>query len=281
MDNQPANRSVYLVRRIVAALVILLLLALFVPQACQALFGSGGTGSGAQDTADVNSSSGDDEENATNEETDDATEEVAIQEDATNHATEEQSDSSGESGASDGTRRSFGGVEANEDEYSGIENIEIDAEPAGAAEVPEEVAIGEVDEVGPIPVIDAGGQQPIQPMLPVEWTVPVGSITPIEPAILAEPIAAEVPIVPEEPIFYYYEDIPYYDYWAYYYEDIPYYEDPAYYDYLAYYYEDPSYYEEQSMAVPDFLDPYDTAAFETVSEEEGGSSGAYAAISSG
>ena len=261
MDNQPANRSVYLVRRIVAALVILFLLALLVPQACQALFGSGGTGSGAQDTADVNSSSGDDEENATNEETDDATE-VAIQEDATNHATEEQSDSSGESGASEGTRRSFGGVEANEDEYSGIENIEIEAEPAGAAEVLEEVAIGEVDEVGPISVIDAGGQQPIQPMLPVEWTVPVGSITPIEPAILAEPIASEVPIVPEEPIFYYYGDIPYYDYWA-------------------YYYEDPSYYEEQSMAVPDFLDSYDTAAFETVSEEDGGGSGAYAAISSG
>lgn len=222
----------------------------------------------------MDSSSGGDEESATNEETADGTKEVAVQEDATNDQSKSSS-SGGETGASDGTRRISGGVETNEDEYGGIENIEIDAEPAGAAEILEEVAVGEGDQVGPIFVTGASGQQAIQPTLPVESTVPVPPIVPIEPAVLAQPIAFEDSIVLEEPVFYFENPAYFYDYSAYYYED------PAYYDYSVFYYENPAYYEEQTMAEPGTLDASDTPAFETVSEEEDGGSGAYAAMNSG
>ena len=274
MDDQPSGRVVYVVRRILAVLVILLLLALLVPQACQALLGSrDGTGSGAQDTADVDNSGdgGSEEENATNEETFGGADEVAGQEDATDN----QSDS-GETAASDGALRTSDDAETSEDEYAGVETLELDAGLAGAGELLEDVAIGEVDQIGPIPVFYAGSQQTIQPPAPVEPVVLGEPIAPVEPIIPVEPIAPVDPSVYAEPIPFeylaYYEDPAYYEYPAFY-------EDLAYYEYLAYY-EDPAYYEEQIFEEPYTLGAsYDAAAFETVSEEEGGGFGAYAAIS--
>ena len=77
-------------------------------------------------------------------------------------------------------------------------------------------------------------------VLKVKSEVPVEPIAPIDPSVFAEPIPFE---------------------------------------YLAYY-EDPAYYEEQIFEEPYTLGAsYDTAAFDAVSEEEGGGFGAYAAIS--
>jgi hypothetical protein len=82
--------------------------------------------------------------------------------------------------------------------------------------------------------------------LKVKSEVPVEPIAPIDSSVFAEPIPFEY---------------------------LAYYEDPAYYEY-------PAYYEEQIFEEPYTLGaPYDTAAFETVSEEEGGGFGAYATIS--
>lgn len=152
-----------------AVLVILLLLALLVPQACQALLGSrDGTGSGEQDTAGMDSSGdgGSEEENATNEETVGGADEVAEQEDATDN----QADS-GETAASDGAPRTSDDAETSEDEYAGVDTLELDARLAGAGGLLEEVAIGEVAQIAPIPVFYAGGQQTIQPTAPVEPVV--------------------------------------------------------------------------------------------------------------
>jgi hypothetical protein len=60
MDDQPTGRGVYVVRRILAVLVLLLLLALLVPQAYQALLDARDeTGSGVKETADVSGSKSD------------------------------------------------------------------------------------------------------------------------------------------------------------------------------------------------------------------------------
>jgi hypothetical protein len=244
-----SGRGVYVVRRILAVLVILLLLALLIPQACQAYLGlTEGTGSGVQDTADIDSSGdgGSDQESAANGETAGVADDVAEQEDDT----DKQSDS-GETGASDGAWSTSGGVVISEKEYGGVENIELDAGLGGASEVLEEVAVGYIDQTAPLPVFDVGSQQPIEPIVPVGQPV------------FAEPIAVEDPG---------------------YYEYLAYYEDPGYYEYLAYYedpgyYEYSAYYEEQSLEEPDPLGTYDTATFDTAGEEEGGGYGAYAAIS--
>src|ERR671916_707765 len=59
------GRSVYKVRRIVGVLIVLLLLVLLVPQACQALLGTGSESvEEAPDTADVDGSGGDEEDAA-------------------------------------------------------------------------------------------------------------------------------------------------------------------------------------------------------------------------
>ena len=242
-----------MVRRILAVLVILLVLALLVPRAYQALFGSGNeTNSGVQKTADVGSSGkdGSHEEGASNGETAGVTDEVAEQEDASDN-----SSYSGEVGVSDGAVRTSRGLETSEDEY-------------GVADVHEEVAVGDFDQTVPTPVSDAGGQQSIQPMLPAE------PIVPVELQASAEPIVFEDAIIPQDPAHYdysvyYYEDPTYYDYSVYYYED------PAYYDYSVYYYE------EQILEESDTLDTYYNAAVVTASAQAGGGATAYAAAGGG
>src|SRR3954468_8670618 len=118
------GRGVYVVRRIVAALVILLVLALLIPQAWKALRGPGDTGSGTQDTADVESSGGGDEESDTTEETVGGTEDVVQQEDVVED------------------RITSSGAESSED-VSTAENIEIAAGPAETDEVLVEVPVSE------------------------------------------------------------------------------------------------------------------------------------------
>src|SRR3954451_6405599 len=108
------GRGVYVVRRIVAALVVLLLLALLVPQACQALLGSGEEpGSRTHDTSDVGSSDGGtDEESTTSEETTGGTEDKS---------------GSAETGVSDGARSVSGRAEASENGEAGVQNIGLNA----------------------------------------------------------------------------------------------------------------------------------------------------------
>jgi len=290
----------------VAALVILLVLALLIPPVLQALRGAASTGSGAQDTAEVDSSgdSADDEESATHEKTVSSATDVAQLEDAAG----EQADSS-ETGGGDGVLSS--GAESSED-VGTVENIEIAAKPAETEEVLEEEPVSEVDQTAaPLPVIDTGAQQAIQPIpsqeepivsaepiAPVEPLVPLDAVAPVEPTVPAEPISFEDSIAPVEPVFYlqdpayydYYDYLAFYNYPAYYedpayYDYSAYYEDPAYYDYSAYYgdsayYDYPAYYEEQTFEEPDTLDTGGTVALQAESTEHGGGSGgAYAAIS--
>lgn len=277
MDDQPTGRGVYLVRRILAVLVILLLLALLVPQAYQALLGPRDeTGSRTQDTAEVDSSGdgGSREEGAANEEIAGVTDDVAEQEGASDNPSY-----SGKTGVSETAPRTSRGVETSEDEYGGVENIELDADLAETGEVLDEPSIGEVEQIVSSAVIDAGGQQIIQP------------IAPVEPLVSAGPIAFEDPIVSAYPVccdnLAYYDDPAYYGDWGYYddptyYGDWAYYDDSAYDEYLAAYDEYlAAYYEQQSLEEPDAPNAYDSVAYETVSEGEGGGSGAYAAISTG
>jgi hypothetical protein len=295
MDRQPGSPGVYVVRRIVAALVILLVLALLIPQAWQALRGPGDTRSRTQDTAEMDSSndSSGDEENATNEKSVSSPANVAQREDASADQV-----ASSETGA--GGPITTGAAESSED-ISTAENTEIAAEPAETEEVLEEAPVSEVAQIAPLPVIDTGAQlaiqpisflqepmAPVEPIAPVVPSVPLEPVIPIELAVPAEPITFEGFIVPDEPI-YYFEDPAYDDYLAYYdypayYDYLAYYEDSAYYDYSAYYenlayYDYPGYYEEQIFEEPDALDTGATVALETRSNERGGGSGAYAAIS--
>ena len=273
-----------MVRRILAVLVILLLLALLVPQAYQALLGPRDeTGSRTQDTAEVDSSGdgGSREEGAANEEIAGVTDDVAEQEGASDNPSY-----SGKTGVSETAPRTSRGVETSEDEYGGVENIELDADLAETGEVLDEPSIGEVEQIVSSAVIDAGGQQIIQP------------IAPVEPLVSAGPIAFEDPIVSAYPVccdnLAYYDDPAYYGDWGYYddptyYGDWAYYDDSAYDEYLAAYdeylaaYDEylAAYYEQQSLEEPDAPNAYDSVAYETVSEGEGGGSGAYAAISTG
>src|SRR5919112_4840921 len=126
MDDPPTGRAVYVVRRILAVLVILLVLALLVPQGYQALLGPRDeTGSGVQDTADVGSSGvdGGHEEVASNGETAGVADDVAEQEGASDNPSYR-----GETGVSDGAARTSHGLDTRDDEYGG----QVTIEPAAA-----------------------------------------------------------------------------------------------------------------------------------------------------
>ncbi len=278
MDDRSTGRGVYVVRRILAVLVILLLLALLVSQAYQALLAPrDGTGSGVQDTAEVDSSGegANYVESAPNGETAVVADNIIEQQ---KDATHNQS-TSGETGASYGVQRTGGGVEIKQDEYSGVETLELDAGLAATGGILEELAVGEVNQMAPILAFYDDGQQTINP------TVPVEPVELVNPPLLTEPITFETSLVPEYLGYYdeypaYYEHLGYYDEYSAYYDEYPAYYDeyPAYYEYLAYY-EDPVSYEEQIFDDPDPLDAYGSAASETASDEESGGYGAYAAIS--
>jgi hypothetical protein len=290
MDDHSTGRGVYVVRRLLAVLVILLLLALLVSQAYQTLLAPrDGTGSGVQDTAEV-AGSGEGAnyvESAPNGETAVVADNIIErQKDPTHNQT-----TSGETGASDGVQSTGGGVEIKQDEYSGVQNMELDAGLAAAGGILEELVLGDVNQMAPILAFYDDGQQTINPTVPVE---PIELVT---PPLLPEPITFETSLVPENLGYYdeypaYYEPLGYYDEYSAYYDEYPaYYEYLGYYDeYLSYYdaysayygylayYEDPVSYEEQIFDDPDPLNAYGSAASETTSDEESGGYGAYAAI---
>jgi hypothetical protein len=173
---QGPGRNIYAVRRLVAALVILLLLILLIPWACQALLGSGNeSGSGASDTADVNSSGRSDEGAVETE----ATTETNEQGSATEESSSEEEVSSG-----GGARET-----SDEAEYSEAQNAESEVDLA-LANVELDAAVGESgpDQTAPVPVVDLANQQPIQPI------APEGQIA------VEQPLAAEPPVIPEQPV---------------------------------------------------------------------------------
>src|SRR5918994_3796794 len=103
MDDQPTGRGVYVVRRILAILVVLLVLALLVPQAYQTLLGPRDeTGSGMQDMADVGryGKDGSHEDGGANGETARVADDLAEREDAYYNPLY-----SSETGVSDGAAR--------------------------------------------------------------------------------------------------------------------------------------------------------------------------------
>jgi hypothetical protein len=265
MNEQPTGQWVYLVRRILAVLVILLLVALLIPHAYQALVGlRGETGLGVQEPSDMGDSdnNGSYDEGASNGVASSVADDVAKQdEDASDSLS-----SSGQTGVSDGAATASRGRETSED-YGVAESDEANPDLAGVADISDEVAVGEVEQTVPTPVVDVGSQQSSQLILPAE------QVGPLELLASAEPIIFEDTITPQDPTYYdypvYYEEPAYYDYSYYYYED------PAYYDYSDYYYE------EQMLEGWYPSGNYYSAAVATASAQAGGGATAYAAAGGG
>lgn len=248
-----------------AVLVILLLVALLVPQAYQALVGlRGETGLVVQEPSDMGDSdnNGSYDEGASNGVASSVADDVAKQdEDASDSLS-----SSGQTGVSDGATTASRGRETSED-YGVAESDEANPDLAGVADISDEVAVGEVEQTVPTPVVDVGSQQSSQLILPA------GQVGPLELLASAEPIIFEDTITPQDPTYYdypvYYEEPAYYDYSYYYYED------PAYYDYSDYYYE------EQMLEGWYPSGSYYSAAVATASVQPGGGATAYAAVGGG
>jgi hypothetical protein len=256
MGDQPNSRGVYTLRRILAVLVILLLLALLVPQACQALLEPRDeTGPRTQDTASVVSSGegGSRQAGVSNEESAGVIDQVAEQKDAFDNPSY-----SSETGASETGQRTFSGAGSSEDEAGGEEDVELQFELIGAVNVLEEGAVGEVGQVVPTSVGEAGEQQAVEPQSPVEPMVPVDLTASADPTFL------EGLLTPQDTTYLgyytnyddpvYYDDLTYYDGSAYYYDDLTYYDDSAYY-YDSTYYGDPAY-EEYLAAYEEYLATY-------------------------
>jgi hypothetical protein len=236
----------------------LLLLALLVPQACQALLEPRDeTGPRTQDTASVVSSGegGSRQAGVSNEESAGVIDQVAEQKDAFDNPSY-----SSETGASETGQRTFGGAGSSEDEVGGEENVELQFELIGAVNVLEEGAVGEVGKVVPTSVGEAGEQQAIAPQSPVEPMVPVDLTASADPTFL------EGLLAPQDTTYlgyytnyddsaYYYDDLSYYDDSAYYY-DSTYYGDPAYEEYLAAYEEYLATYSEYLAAYEEYLAAY-------------------------
>lgn len=255
-----------------AVLVLLLLLALLVPQAYQALLGPREeTGSGLQESLDMGGSGNDGnyEEGASNGVAGSVADEVAKQDDDPGNSSH-----NGETGLSDSVVGTSRGLETSEDVYRGEESVETDAVLIGMVDVFGELAVGEVDQTVPTPVVDAYGQQASQPISSAEPMATVDLLVSTEPTIIegatfpSYPTYYDSPIYYEDPYLVYPEYPTYYDYAAYY-------EDPAYYDYAAYY-------EEQVFVEADTLDTYyDTAVVTAASAQADGGATAYAAAGGG
>src|ERR671920_404731 len=126
-DQEP-GRGIYVVRRILVALVVLLLLVLLLPRACESLFTSGDEqGSETSETGDVESSGdGGEEESVTEEEAAPVQEEIAEREDVAVSGSEEDDTSEA----------------ARQDESGGVANIELEAGLLGPVTGFEEIAGG-------------------------------------------------------------------------------------------------------------------------------------------
>ena len=271
---QEPGRGVYTVRRILAVLIVLLLLVLLVPQACQAILGTGSeSGSGAPDKADVDGSGGDEEDAAPVEETTDSTE-SAEQESATESSPE------GEQASSEDDASEASG----EGEDNDAQNVEFDT---GLAQVDVELDAavgGGVNEIAPVPVVDLALQQQIQPIalgepVVLEQPIVVESPVPLEPPVIPEQPIIQGPILLEEPAFFV-EPIPFGG-------PIFFEEDPTFFDGPNFFEEEPNYFEEPVVydgGVPaSTAPPVETeVAQESAGETQGGSSEASTvAIASG
>src|SRR5215217_2270941 len=165
------GRGVYLARRIVAALVVLILLVLLVPRACQAFLGP-----------EEEPSSIEPEKSATEEETVGETEGAPVERGTT---TEEVSAVSPDDAAH--------GTDVVAEAEAAEPRWDLEA-PLGQGYI-----IGEVNQTAPVPGFGAA-QQAVQPLPPGQ---PISSAEPIvaEPILSAEPVVAE-PTLPAEPIFF-------------------------------------------------------------------------------
>jgi hypothetical protein len=178
---QEPGQGVYVARRLGAALVILLLLVLLVPWACENLLRSEGEPAfETSETADVDDS-GDGEETVTEQGV------AGGQEDAANSRSDD-----GEPGARGSVGMStIGDTLVREDESDAVANIEFDVDLAGPAmHFERTVGEGEVNVIQEIPAADVGVQQAVRPPAPAE------------PMFLGEPVFIEDPVHFEDPVFF-------------------------------------------------------------------------------
>ena len=187
------GRSVYTVRRLLAVLIVLLLLVLLVPQACQALLGTGNeTESGAPDTGDVNGSNNE--------------EDAATVEETAGDAESAEQESIEEGSATESSSKDDASVASGEDEDEDARNAEFDAALA-QVDVERDVAVdGGVNQIAPVPVVDLALQQQIQPIAleePVVFEQPlvIESPVPPEPPVIPTPPIAQEPILLGDPTF--------------------------------------------------------------------------------
>ena len=174
--------------------------------------------------------------------------------------------SSGQTGVSDGVATASRDRETDGENYGEVESDEATPYAAGVADVSDEVAVGEAEQIVPTPIVDVGSQQSIQPILPAEQVGPLELLTSAEPAIFEDTITPQDLTYYDYPV--YYEEPTYYDYSDYYY-------DPVYYDYSDYYYE------EQMLEGWYPSGNYYSVAVATASVQAGGGATAYAAVGGG
>src|SRR5215207_444636 len=183
------GRGIYVTRRVLAALVVLLLLVLLVPWACQNLIGSGEQpGSESSETADVDSSDEGGEEAAQDEEVN-TNEEAATDEDSGAERADTARGSDSETGSEE-DEEGFG-----DEEDGGASEVELD--PFGSVTGFE--AVGGAGQIPPTLDLGAANQQAIQPVAPTEPVFLALPPAPAESLLPAEPIIPAGPIIPAEP----------------------------------------------------------------------------------
>src|SRR5919112_4453862 len=168
------RRGIYVARRVVAALVVLLLLILFVPWACQNLLGPGEQSSSETSETDDTDSSDEGGEEA-------ARDEKAAKDDGGDTA----EDSGGERGDTVRDSGSEAGPEDDEEDSGDEEDGEssrgsnIESNPLGFVGGFE--AVGGVEQVPPTLDLGVANQQAAQPAVPAEPVFLAGSGRPTGP----------------------------------------------------------------------------------------------------
>ena len=177
-----SGKKVYVARRIFAVLVVLALLALLAPRACQAFFGSGGdlSSSGTPEAVDSSSSVAGDEEEAGSAEDD---------------ASSNEQDAESSSDSADSLRDDDDGSER-AGEAAMIEDVGGTSDPGvvdlAVPVVGLEAPIVDVSTALPL---DAGAVDP--GLLPAEVILPVSLEAPLTDA--AAPVAPIAPVPPVQP----------------------------------------------------------------------------------